>query len=506
MTVVASETSCVKMSRALAAGAVLSGVVVVVRAYRSWLSQPRSCPRVPGHWLFGNLPQILGGMRDHRLHDVLADMHREHGDTLVLNLPLQPRTITTVDPANVEHILKTNFTNYPKGSLIRSRMTDLLGDGIFNADNDLWHSQRKVSSQMFTANKFKNHIWRVVEKNSAKVVDLLKASEGTAVDFFNLMNRFTLDSIGEIGFGTSVGSLEDPRSPFLKSFDCAQQITLLRFFVPAWQVLRFLGVGTESGGVGHFRLLREYSARIVASLRGAAVGSHAGDSFVGLFMKAAGRMGLPEEDAFMQDSVLNFLIAGRDTTAQAMSWCLFLVMQHPEVEAKILEEAAKVCGRGDGGAQTPLAYDQLGKLEYLQATIHEALRLFPSVPLNPKVCLQSDTLPDGTYVPAGSSVWYLSYGMGRNKKIWGEDAEDFRPERWLSMETPPTPYAYPVFHAGPRECLGKRLAMVEMKALLCMVLREVKLTLAVPASEIRADLQLTIGMSSGLPCNVAMRR
>merc|ERR1712050_248121 len=94
---------------------------------------------------------------------------------------------------------------------------------------------------------------------------------------------------------------------------------------------------------------------------------------------------------------------------------------------------------------------------------------------------------------------------GRSTRLWGQDAAQFKPERWLAMDTPPDAYTYPVFHAGPRECLGKRLAMVEMKAFLLTVLREVKLTLAVPPEAIRPDLQLTIGMSSGLPCHVAPR-
>merc|ERR1712003_320773 len=85
--------------------------------------------------------------------------------------------------------------------------------------------------------------------------------------------------------------------------------------------------------------------------------------------------------------------------------------------------------------------------------------------------------------------------------IWGEDAAEFKPERWLTMEVVPDSYTNPVFHAGPRECLGKRLAMVEMKALLLTIVKEMRLTLAVPADAVRPDLQLTLGMSTGLPCH-----
>merc|ERR1712000_553903 len=84
----------------------------------------------------------------------------------------------------------------------------------------------------------------------------------------------------------------------------------------------------------------------------------------------------------------------------------------------------------------------------------------------------------------------------------GEDAEAFRPERWLEMKETIGNYQYPVFNAGPRECLGRRLAMVEMKTCLAMLLPQMSFQLAVPSEQITTDTQLTIGMGQGLPCFV----
>jgi cytochrome P450 len=438
---------------------------------------------------------VLKALRGYRIHEALSEYHKALGETMYMDIPLQPAFVFTIDPENVEYICKTHFENFPKGDLLHSRMVDLLGNGIFNVDGAAWHSQRKTSSRMFTANRFKNHIWKVVDKNSDKVVRMLQATPaGEAVDLFDLLNRFTLDSIGEIGFGADIGSLETADSPFLRSFDKAQQIILLRFVVPGWSLLRLLGLGSEWSTRKNFGMLRDYSKKIVQDLR-ANRDPTAADSFVGLFMKS----GESHSDALLEDLVLNFLIAGRDTTAQAMAWCLWNVLQHPEVERRILEEAESVCSEG------ALAYEHMAKLDYLQAVISESLRLFPSVPIELKYTLADDTLPNGTFVPRGTTMAYSAYCMGRSAKLWGPDAEQFRPERWLAMQGPVDAYAYPVFHAGPRECLGKRLAMVEMKALLLRVLRTVKLSLAVSPEEIRPDLQVTLGMSTGLPCHVARR-
>ena len=217
--------------------------------------------------------------------------------------------------------------------------------------------------------------------------------------------------------------------------------------------------------------------------------------------------------------VLNFLIAGRDTTAQAMSWCLFLLMRSEQVQEKVRSEIHQVCGDVEG-----LDYEKLGNFHYLEAVLRESLRLYPSVPLDLKFVSNADTLPDGTHVPRGSALIYGAYAMGRSREIWGPDASEFRPERWLEMDQVKSPYENPVFHAGPRECLGKRLAMLEMKAMLVSLLRNFRLHLAagtercqsthlvlffavsnaeaVAPETITPDAQVTIGMSSGLRCRV----
>lgn len=489
-----------RASQCLAAGSLAFVGLAALRRYLMAYRLPNGCAEAPGI-LLGALPRILRALNKSKVHDELAEAHDELGDTIFLHFGLLrffiPPIVVTRDSRNVEHMLKSSFDNYPKGHVSHAALHDLLGEGIFNADGASWQAQRKTASQMFTANRFKNHIWRVVEKNCGKVLQLFDKSQGGTIDIFNLMNRFTLDSIGEIGFGTSIGSLENPESPFLESFDEGQRIMFRRLLFPVWRLLRLLGIGFERNGMHHFKRLREYSTTIVQELKGK-LDTSAGDSFVGLFMKS-GNKGLATHDKFLADMVLNFLIAGRDTTAQAMSWCLFLLMQHRQVEEKLLQEISAICG------EEPVQYDQLREFNYLEAVLNESLRLYPSVPIDAKITANSDMLPDGTYIPKGTMLCYVAYSMGRSKQIWGDDAHEFRPERWLEMRVPKSPYENPAFHAGPRECLGKRLAMVEMKAVMISVLRHVRLELAMQPGDVLQDAQMTIGMSSGLRCRIQKR-
>jgi cytochrome P450 len=351
---------------------------------------------------------------------------------------------------------------------------------------------------MFSNDQFKNHIWRVIGANCARVSQLLRdVPKGGTVDLFNILNRFTLDTIGSVGFARDIGSLGDAESPFLRSFDRAQQISLLRFIQPLWRIRRLLRIGEEGEARRHFQMLSDYSLETVCMLKEDSSGGK-GNSFVGLFVQQAKKTGERVSDNFLKDMVLNFLIAGRDTTAQSLSWILYLVMDHPTVEAKILKEIDDVLG------EEPISYSNTAKLKYLQNVINEGLRLYPSVPADSKICVQDDHLPDGTFIPAGAVVQFHPYAMGRSKGIWGEDAADFKPERWEGRDFPSS-FVYPVFNAGPRECLGKRLAWVEMRAFLAEVLRAVRFELAVPRDAIKPDTQLTIGMSTGLPCHVFPR-
>jgi len=493
---------------------VIAAAIIYVLQYLRWRfgrSRPRGVPFF-GHWLCGStLPVLQAAMRN-EIHKFLLGVRQKLGQTFVVVPMLGPQqwTVMTANPANVEHILKKNFDNYPKGWKIRNRLSDLLGQGIFNVDGHDWYHQRKTTSQMFTAKLFKDHIWVVVQRNARKLRNILETVEpDKPVDVFNLMNRFTLDTIGEIGFGKCIGSLEDPASPFLRSFDRAQQICVYRFIIPIWRLLRWLRVGCERETVEHFSRLDAYSRTVVRELQGSfardntknngvAWGDLEGNkSFVGLFLADALKRGERVSETYLRDLVLNFLIAGRDTTAQALSWTIFCLCSHPEVEAKARQEVSDVCG-----ARGP-AYEDLNRLPYMNAVLSEALRLYPSVPIDIKLALEDDVWPDGTKIPAGTNIVYNIYTMGRDPLIWGPDAEEFRPERWLEMSSAPDNYHYPVFNGGPRECLGRRLAMVEMKTCLAMLLPHVTLKLAVPAESICTDSQLTIGMGAGLPCFVA---
>lgn len=490
---------------ALPLQAVALGGAAVVFAIVQYFRMPRNVCYAPGAFLLGRLRATFTGLVSFTLYDDLSALHKLYGMTFAFHILGAP-FVATIDPKNLKHFLKDNFSNYVKGKPFSEPFGDVLGDGIFNVDGQKWYDQRKIASKMFTKKIFEDHIWTVVRRNSQEVRDILRKADGTTICMFSLMNRFTLDTIGEIGFSKDVGSLKDPSSPFLQSFDYAQAALVKRFWtnfgLPLWRLMRAFGLGWEKEFPSHLAALRDYSDGIVNDLLAKDGGS--GDpSFIGLFMQELVNQGAHKKDEtgfriFMRDMVLNFLIAGRDTTAQALTWTLFELVQHPPVIERVREEVSRVCGSQN------LAYEHLKELRYTKAVLDEGLRLHPSVPVDGKLTLEKDVWPDGTIVPAGCMIQFGPYAQGRCEALWGEDAHVFRPERWLDRKAPSS-FEFAAFTAGPRECLGRRLAEMEMVALLATLLPSFDFTLDAKAEDIHYDAQLTLGCSSGLPLVVRHR-
>ncbi|KAF8718292.1 hypothetical protein HU200_025748 [Digitaria exilis] len=424
----------------------------------------------------------------HRMHDWLVEYLSKHR-TVTVDMPFTSYTYIA-DPVNVEHVLKTNFTNYPKGDVYRSYMDVLLGDGIFNADGELWRKQRKTASFEFASKNLRDFSAIVFREYSLKLSGILsQASKANkVVDMQELYMRMTLDSICKVGFGVEIGTLSPdlPENSFAQAFDAANIIVTLRFIDPLWRLKRFFHVGSEALLEQSIKLVDEFTysvirrrkAEIVEAPGPAARKHDILSRFIELGEAGEDSGGLGD-DKSLRDVVLNFVIAGRDTTATTLSWFTYMAMSHPDVAEKLRRElcafeAERAREEGVALFASLLSYDSLGKLVYLHACVTETLRLYPAVPQDPKGILEDDVLPDGTKVRAGGMVTYVPYSMGRMEYNWGPDAASFRPERWINDDGAfrnASPFKFTAFQAGPRICLGKDSAYLQMKMALAILCR-----------------------------------
>lgn len=145
-------------------------------------------------------------------------------------------------------------------------------------------------------------------------------------------------------------------------------------------------------------------------------------------------------------------------------------------------------------------------MPYVMAVFYETLRLYPPVPFELKQCGQATILPDGTFLPKNTVLLWCTWAMNRSRLIWGDDADAFRPERWLENGNliSKTAYEYPVFNGGPRTCLGKKMAEAVAVQAIATLLSKFDFR-AVDGRERISKNSLTLPMEGGLPCRVSLR-
>ncbi|KAK7274402.1 hypothetical protein RIF29_15487 [Crotalaria pallida] len=501
-------------------------LLTAITAYLLWFTFISRSLRGPRVWpLLGSLPGLIENCD--RMHDWICDNLRACGgtyQTCICAIPFlakkQGLVTVTCDPRNLEHILKTRFDNYPKGPTWHAVFHDLLGDGIFNSDGDTWLFQRKTAALEFTTRTLRQAMARWVTRAiKDRLCVILEEAELVAepIDVQDLMLRLTFDNICGLAFGRDPQTLASglPENAFAMAFDRATEASLQRFILPEvlWKAKKWLGLGMEVSLSRSLVNVEEHLSSVIEKRKVELLSQQKDgtlhDDLLTRFMKKKESY----SDKFLQHVALNFILAGRDTSSVAMSWFFWLVTQNPRVEEKILHEICSVLieTRGDDMEKwlaEPLVFEELDRLVYLKAALSETLRLYPSVPEDSKHVVADDVLPDGTFVPAGSSVTYSIYSAGRLRSTWGEDCLEYKPERWLSSDgkkfTMHDSFKFVAFNAGPRICLGKDLAYLQMKSIAAAVLLRHRLAV-VPGHQVEQKMSLTLFMKNGLKVTVHKR-
>jgi fatty acid omega-hydroxylase len=450
----------------------------------------------------------------HDMHDwIVTQCESFDGKTFWMRIIGVNDVAVVSTPELFEDVLKIHFETFDKGPRAIMILKDLLGDGIFAADGHKWVHQRKTASNLFSLRSLRESMTESVQKHGQVLNKILhQATQANKpIDLFSLLNRFTIETFAEIGFGIELGALEaETEHPFQAAFDSAQRILVQRFTRPGliWKTQRWLNLGMERELKANIRTIDDTVFGIIEkSLANRVSRAHSTpDSsntaskkdIVSLFLDNVSSNTNSSESfdpVYLRDIVVNFLIAGRDTTAQALSWFFYCLSQNPDVATKIRDEiSSKLPDLMSGHIQTP-SMEQTNELVYLEATLRETLRLYPSVPANVKQANKDVVLSDGTFIKKGQAVIISSYLLARMTHVWGPDAKEFKPERWIDPEARKiismTSFKFPAFHAGPRLCLGMNLAMMEMKIIAAMVLSKFHLELVV-GQHITYDYSLTL--------------
>ncbi|KAL3666865.1 hypothetical protein V7S43_007814 [Phytophthora oleae] len=465
---------------------------------------------------------LLGNTWDLIIHGVKGDMHdfttqigqQFNAEPVAIRALGIPLNLIFFTPEAFEDVLKTQFHNFDKGPFMCENLRDLLGDGIFAVDREPWVHQRKTASKLFTMRALRDSMTVVIQRHAATLYEILQRARDNkeTLDLFKLVNRFTIEAFAEIAFGVHMGCLDsDEEHPFQKAFDRAQRALRFRFTRPGWfwKTQRWLGLGIE----GQLQRDIQVIDKTVLGIVDKALAQRATESeeerkekrgdIVSIFLDRVDVHDGQLDPKYLRDIVVNFLIAGRDTTAQALSWFFYNVSKNPQVELEIRKEIEEKLPKF--ATATPTMQD-VSQLVYLEAALKETLRLHPSVPVEPKQTLEDTTLSDGTFVPAGSAIGLATYAMGRMPRVWGPDAEEFKPERWIDSATGKlvtvSAYKFASFNAGPHMCLGMNLAMLEMKLVVVGLMSKFHIEVVNPEA-VTYDLSLTLPVKGALNVRVS---
>eukprot|EP01018_Ginkgo_biloba_P013108 Gb_10115 [translate_table: standard] len=400
------------------------------------------------------------------------------------------------DPVNLEYVLKKKFPNFVKGDYFRAIFGNIFGgESIFLADGEQWRALKTNMLSLLSSAEFRKEASRVIPMLvHHRLLPLIQNACDRAVplDLQDVLLRYSFASISLLVLGTdspqalAVGL---PRIPYMEAYEKALEASEERMLMPTfcWKTLRFLNVGTERKLRNALRVVDKFVRDLVSGLKNEIFDDTdvtEGREKIWAILPAYIRQGKVRESVYsdnhLRDFAVTLVMAGRDTTASALTWFFWLVHQYPHTEDTILceihdilkQRSANVTSQVQGNDPAPFTSEELKKMQYLHAALTESLRLYPSASIEMTEAAQDDVLPDGTRVQKGSNLLHSFYSMARKESIWGKDCREFRPERWLKNGkfVGESEFKYPIFNGGPRRCAGKEFAYVQMKWVAASVL------------------------------------
>ncbi|KKA27628.1 hypothetical protein TD95_001746 [Thielaviopsis punctulata] len=435
------------------------------------------------------------------LFDWFTRCERRFGyETLQVSVPSLPPGVIISSPENLEYVFKHEGI-FSKGAFFKERSWDLFGHGIINVDGPLWKVQRRAGLAFLSTSNLKilteEELPRILACSIARLTD---AAESCAtVDMQLVFHEITTQLMGRMAYGMEMHADDT----FTRAFEFASGATAERVQNPLWKATELVTGRRMRASIAQ---VRQYGHTIVShavAARRAATGPTPSGSLIHSLLDAIA------DEQLVADAALNYLSAGRDTTAQALTWTFLLLAQHPAAKARLVAEIRSSLNNG---------HHALLSFPYTLAVFYEALRLYPPVPFELKQAEQPTTLPDGTFLPAKSIVLWCPWAMNRSYTTWGEGADEFCPERWLvpvdadaeagdgqSVRVMAKSAAeFPVFNGGPRTCLGKKMAEAVAVRTIVTVLEQFDFDLRCDPNR-RSGSSLTLPMEGGLPCVLTLR-
>ncbi|XP_050347023.1 cytochrome P450 4C1-like isoform X2 [Nymphalis io] len=472
--------------------------LLVTLLYDQYNRAGRLVRQIPGpkRWpIVGNTINFLLPLD--KLFLFIRNLPKEYGDVVQIHA-INERTIGFLDPDNVETILSS--LRFSDKNIPYNFMRPWLGEGLLTSQGLKWHQRRKLLTQAFHFNILKKYSITFVEQTDKFLHEVQEKVNEKHVDIVPLITSTTLRIMCETAMGTSMHeSIESVASKYSRAIEVVGKAIVERmcriwlhvdyFFkwssVAKAQEAALKDLHTFTNKIIKERRMFLKENRIETFEDEESYGNKGRLAMLDLLLEKE-KVGDIDVDG-IREEVDTFMFEGHDTTAQALSFLIMTIANETKVQDKIYEELQNIF---KGSQNTPTT-DELNEMKYLECCIKESLRLYPSVPIILRYVTE-ETIIGGFTIPKNSHIHISIYDLHRRADIFPEP-ERFIPERFLpEVCAKRHPYAYIPFSAGPRNCIGQKFAMLEMKTLVSSLLRRFRLEAVTKPSDLRfrADILL----------------
>jgi cytochrome P450 len=395
---------------------------------------------------------------------ILSRYHEIFGDTFRLYLGGLKEAIVTTDPAIIQQVLKTNAENYQKSEIQVKRMGHFLGKGLLTTHGEAWRNQRRLIQKGFDRKQL-DALSSIMQDSLAESLrDFDRQIRGGPVDIYPRLMKITFAMVARSLFGAR---LKDEDIDLVSHTICTVQEFIVRQTLQPYLNPWF----AVSGELRRHEEMRTRADAILLEYIKKRRNEPPGQDLLQTLMDARYSDGQGMSDQLILSESMQLLVAGHETSSNALSWLLYLLSSRPGCLERVRQEFDSVLG------EAPLNHSDVPKFEFTTQVIQEALRLYPPFWMIDRMAIADDRVGE-VAIPRGSTVIVYVYGAHHAPRYW-QNPENFDTERFTKVnQNLQTPFSYLPFGAGPRGCIGGNYAMLQILMILSVLLRKYDLRLA----------------------------
>ncbi|KAL1490374.1 hypothetical protein ABEB36_013083 [Hypothenemus hampei] len=459
-------------------------------------------PDEPGSPFVGMALQLADTIK---LLPLLQRLLLKHNDIFYTHVFTEPHIIVS-DYKFLEWLLtSTTVIQKTQGY---DYLDNWLNGGILISAGIKWKKSRKILTPAFhfaILEQFSD----TFDECSTVLIDVLsKEVDKTEVDVCPIAMNFTLDVICQTSLGVRLDIQKNSQKEYLQAVAFMGSLIMERIFNFLLKndfLYQFSPTGRKEKK--YVKLMHEMSDKIIAKRKREMKesleqvdqndGTKRKLAFLDLLLQYRDENGQPLSDEFIRSEVDTIMFAGHDTTGICLGFALYCLANHSKEQAEALNEVKEVLGD-----RTKITHKDLKEMKYLELVIKETLRLYPSVPIYGRRVSEDVVYENGKILPKGLVILIIAYAVNRNPKVY-DRPDEFIPTRFIGND--PKLFSYLPFSAGPRNCIGQKFAILELKSVLAKILLNFELLPAEPKFTPIVSSQTVLKTQNGIKIRLRKR-